>query len=437
MLLSYSQLVEEEIMDSLSGKKLLILGATPNEICVVERAKELGVYTIVTDYNTDHTVSPAKDAADEYWDVSWSDIDTLESLCREKQVDGIVAGYSEIRVDNLIKLCDRLGLPCYVRDDQLEITRNKDKFKEECRRFGIPVIREYNNLKDVCRFPVIVKPTDRAGSIGVSIANNQEEFEAAYAYAMEMSLKKKVIVEDYITDCTEFDVHYGIIGGNIFLLSSDDVIHAQMDEEEGKVIQSGWICPERFQDRYLVDVDPQMRKMIQNIGIQNGTIFFSGFVSNTGEFRFFECGFRLWGPQEYNYTERKGLVNYLDIYIMYALCGDCSRIVASKDINQDLKYVALWLYSKAGTIAQINGFQAVKSHPVCSQAILYGRINQVCSEDKAILSRLALFEFCSESPQELQDAVDFAYHNFKVIGANGEDMIYDRIPTEHIPTWWD
>ena len=49
----------------LSGKKLLILGAGAVETTLVYRAKELGIHTIVTDYNLDHRLSPAKDIADE------------------------------------------------------------------------------------------------------------------------------------------------------------------------------------------------------------------------------------------------------------------------------------------------------------------------------------------------------------------------------------
>ena len=46
------------------NKKLLILGATPNEIPVVKRAQELGAYVITTDYNKDYKLSPSSEKAD-------------------------------------------------------------------------------------------------------------------------------------------------------------------------------------------------------------------------------------------------------------------------------------------------------------------------------------------------------------------------------------
>lgn len=56
--------------ENIRQKKLLILGATANEIPLVKRAQKFGVHVIVTDYNFDHKLSPAKDVANEYWDIS-------------------------------------------------------------------------------------------------------------------------------------------------------------------------------------------------------------------------------------------------------------------------------------------------------------------------------------------------------------------------------
>ena len=55
--------------NTLKGKKLLILGGSSYMIDPVRKAKEMGVYTVVTDL---HGIDrcPAKLIADEYWDIS-------------------------------------------------------------------------------------------------------------------------------------------------------------------------------------------------------------------------------------------------------------------------------------------------------------------------------------------------------------------------------
>ena len=105
--------------------KILVLGATSNEISIVKRIQAMGMYAIVTDYHTDWHNSPAKYVADEAWNISWSDIPALMNRCIECGVKGVLAGYSEFRVSSMIDLCEALQLPCYINRQQLEITRDK------------------------------------------------------------------------------------------------------------------------------------------------------------------------------------------------------------------------------------------------------------------------------------------------------------------------
>lgn len=423
------------MMNRLKNKKILILGASVEEVSLVRRAQSFGIYTIVTDYYTDHAMSPAKDAADEAWDVSWSDLDTLERLCRENHVDGITAGYSEFRVENMIRLCERLDLPCYATMHQLDITRDKVKFKDECRKCGVPVVTEYASPAEVRQYPVIVKPVDRGGSIGISVANNAAELERAYAYAMEMSVCKQVIIEDFISDGTKFDSYYSIMDGEIQLLSTDDVINAEANGTE-RVVQSSWLFPSRYHAAYEERVDASLRRMIQDMGIQNGYIFFSGFYRPNGEFVFFETGFRLCGGHLYHYLERKGLVNNLDIFISHALTGNTQLVKRGPDTNPDLKCVTLNFYAKAGKIAKMSGISQIGQMEDCILTHINGRIGQECNEDRAILSKIAMFSFCSTDPRQLRADADEAYRLFATEGTHGEDMIYDRIHTSQIETWW-
>lgn len=424
-------------MISLKGKKLLILGANPVETTIVNRAKELGIYTIATDNNLDHSISPAKDLCDEYWDVSYSDIDKLEELCIKNHIDGIISGFSEIRVEYNIKLCERLGLPCYINMKQLEITRDKLKFKECCRESGVPVIKEFRSIEDVDSFPVIIKPTDRAGSIGVSVATNYKELVHAYNYAMEMSISKNVIIEEYIyKDCAnKFDVYYGIIDGEITFLGTDDVLNSEHNGFN-KVIQNGWVFPSNYEKQYLKSTDSALRNMIKNMGIKNGYIFFSGFSNNKQEFKFFECGFRLCGGHLYNYFPKLGYYSNMDLFLAYALCGDASSVLDDVRVGKPFKNVTINLYAKAGIIDKITGFEKLKSIPCCSFVLKHARIGQKCDDDKAILSKIGMAYFVSESSDELAHAVEQMYKYIKVVDKNGNNMIFDMVDPEKIRNWW-
>lgn len=419
----------------LQGKKLLVLGASSNETTLVKRAQSLGVYTIVTDYNQDYDISPAKKIADEAWDISWSDIDALEKKCLEAGVDGVTAGYSEFRVENLIKLCRRLNLPCYINEEQLEITRDKIRFKEECRKNGVPVVKEYSCVEEVDAFPVIVKPVDRAGSIGISVAQNMEQLQKAYAYAMDLSVCKRVIIEKYM-QARKIDVYYAVEDGKIQLISSCDTIGAKANGLD-KVTQSCWLYPMKEQRLYLEQVDPSIRRMIQNMNIQYGCIFFSGFFDENQTFTFFECGFRMEGAHQYNYVQKRGLFHFLDLFIWHALTGHTDAMERGQGVDEAMKCAVINFYAKEGKIREINGVEEIRRMEQCQLALVHGRIGQECRETSAILPKVAVFVLCDSSPQRLTEAAAFVYEKFALIGENGEDLIFDRMDVSQIVNWWD
>ena len=423
-------------MYNFSGKKLLVLGGATHEISLVTRAQEFGVHVIVADYHTDWTLSPAKKVADEAWNVSWSDLDTLERMCRENHVDGVLAGYSELRIDCMIGLCSRLNLPCYATTEQLEITRDKVKFKMECRKNGVPVVKEYASVAQVENYPVIVKPVDRAGSIGISVATNPQELDEAYRYAMEMSICKQVIIEDYISNGTKLDVYYQIADGRIRMVSSDDVINAK-DNGLERVVQSAWLLPSVHQQRFIEKVDANMQNMIRGMGIQNGYIFFSGFALPQDEFVFFECGFRLCGGHYYTFFDKLGAWNTLDLLICHALTGSTEQLKQNAEPNPNLKCATVNLYAKRGVIGDIGGMEQVRKMPDCGLALTIARVGQECRDDTAILSKLGIVHFFHESARKLGEDVRELYTLVSATDTQGNDMIYDRVDPREVCHWWD
>lgn len=413
---------------NLKGKKLLIIAGSIHEYDLVRRAKELGVYTIVTDYY-DIETSPAKKIADEYWDISWEDLDALEAKCREEHVDGVTAGYSESTVDRCIKLCARLGCPCYCTQEQLDILKDKKLFKNECRKYGIPVVKEYAAKEEVNNYPVIIKPVDRGGSIGVGVANNQAELESAYAYAMEMSYTKQVIIEDFIDWGNKFDVYYAVTNGNIWFLSTSDTINAKGNGFD-KVVQSGWILPSRYENPFLEKIDASVRKMIAGMGIQNGFLFFSGF-SDGDRFVFFETGFRLSGGHMYRFFEANGMPDIQDIFIQHALVGNSDGINL-KDSKIKKRALIMNFYAKGGKLTTLEGIDKIQSIPECGYAIPMCRPGTVCRQDKAILTKLGMVHLYSEDIEKIIESMERVNLLFSAQDDEGNDMVYDRMNREDI-----
>lgn len=299
-------------------RKLLILGATTNEIDVVKIAQKMGFYVIVTDSHENWNLSPAKYIANKAWNISWSDIPKLKEQCRKEKINGIIAGFSEFRVENMIMLCETLNLPCYITREQLNITRDKKKFKEMCRQFNIDTVKEYSNYNTDIVFPVIIKPVDRAGSIGINVAYNAGEYTNYLSQAIELSPSNNAIIEEFIKDGVKFDCMYEIHNGKIDYIDSCDTI--MLSNHKGhEVLQKAWVWPSRFSQLFQKQVDPKFRQLLKNgIGMHNGYCSISCFYRN-GKFMVFEAGFRLTGEHSFDYQRAKYGRSHLETIINHAM----------------------------------------------------------------------------------------------------------------------
>ncbi len=123
-------------------KKVLILGGITHMIEVVETAKKMGLYTIVTDNNVG---SPAKKFADKIYDINAADTEKLVDIVNREHIDGIFTAFDDIHTWNALKLCKKLNLPFYATNKNLAITSNKEKFKDFCQTFNVRIIEKYSS----------------------------------------------------------------------------------------------------------------------------------------------------------------------------------------------------------------------------------------------------------------------------------------------------
>ena len=414
-------------MSENSRKKLLILGANYTECDIVLRAKQLGYYTIVTDNHEDWSICPAKQIADEGWNISWSDIDKLYEKCVESQVAGVLAGFSEFRVENMIKLCAKLHVPCPLTMEQLDVTRDKIKFKEACKQFSIPCVKDYQ-LTDDIQFPVIIKPVDRAGSIGINIAYNQEELSEYYNYALSLSPTKRVIIEEYIEDGTKVDVYYFVEDGKPTLLGTSDTIMCE-GEEGAKILQKAWTFPSVFEEQYKKEVDGYIKGMLKGLGIEFGYATISMFYYHQ-HFYVFETGFRLSGDMSYNYYKAQTGKDYLDTIIRYTL-GDYQD-EGYKEIEQPICSVILNIFGKNGNVHEIKGLDQIKALPAVIAINTDIKNGDVIENETNVFKKIAMFTIASHNQEEVYRTTNAINEYFRVEDENGNDLVYERTTPEQL-----
>ena len=185
-------------------KKLMILGGARYALPVIKAAHELDAYVITADYLPDNI---AHQYSDEYCNVSITDREATLEAARERGIDGVISFACDPGVVTAAYIAEKMGLPSVGSFEAVSILQNKGRFRAFLTEhgFNVPTAKGYTGmeeaLQDTERFhwPVIVKPTDSAGSKGVSRVDDPAELKAAIEYALSFSRGKEFIVEDFIT----------------------------------------------------------------------------------------------------------------------------------------------------------------------------------------------------------------------------------------------
>ena len=208
-------------------KKLLLLGGLRYLLPVIEAAHKQGYYVITADYLPNNI---AHKYSDEYINVSITDKEAVLREAQKRNIDGVISFAVDPGVVTAAYVQNKMRLPSFGPYESIEILQNKDKFRKFLtdNKFTVPKAKGYSSkdsaLKDADNwdYPVIVKPTDSAGSKGVSRVDSSDELSVALEYAFDNSIKGHVIIEDFIEPqgCTSDSDSFSVNGEMKFITFS-------------------------------------------------------------------------------------------------------------------------------------------------------------------------------------------------------------------------
>ena len=414
-------------------KKLLILGGAFQHCKLVNEAKKLGIYTIVTD-NLPAEDSPAKQIADEFWMLNIYDIDGIIEKCKKECVDGVISGWLDPCQRPYTEICKRLNLPAYCDSKQVINMTDKIAFKAMCKKYGVDIIPDYT-LQDVANknvdFPVFVKPVDSRGSRGLTICNSYEELKKAIKLAESESSNGGVLIEKYMEKVNEFHVTYFFVNGEPYLVRGSDNYCGPKETGMDKVVSCA-IYPSRFLERYINGPHKNVVNMFKNCGIKNGPVFMQGFRDGD-KFRFFDPGIRFPGVDCELVIQKATGINYMKAMIDIALSGKCDIENANDcyKLNNMISAV-LYLNVRPGKIVNIKGDELIKNNPAVIAYLPRCKIGDTISWSYNVNQRFAELDILANSFDELVATMDLIQKNIFVEDENGENMIFNLFDLKRI-----
>lgn len=419
----------------LTGKKLLVLGGIQLICKLVKNAQSRGAHVIVADYLPD---SPAKKVADEAWLISTTDIDGLAHLCKENNVDGVMAGYDDFNIMNAAKLSDVIDRPFYATCNQVLNTMDKARFKELCRKTGVPSMPEFEMDENMSRvyldkimYPVIVKPVDRSGSIGISICYNEPELIQAYKKAKDLSRKGRIIIEKYVVS-DEIGVTYVLQNGEVYCCA----IHDRYMQEDGNKndvrISLSYVYPSKYSEKYMKEENQLVINMFKSIGMTQGTLFLQGCIED-GVCYFYEMGYRLSGAYQYELIQYLCGFNPMEMIVNYSLLGkEAEESIADKVNPLFEKAVAtISVLVRPGVIGKIIGLDVIEKSGWILENNLWATEGDEIKESYVGTQHQIIMRchVIGDNMDQLADNISNFYSTLKVLDTNGNNMILKTFDT--------
>ena len=265
-------------------KKLMVLGGSRYALPIIKTAHNLGIYVITCDYLPDNI---AHKYSDEYVNVSIIEKDAVLKAALERNIDGIISFACDPGVVSAAYVAEQMGLPFQCSYRVACILQDKGLFRQFLtdNGFNCPKAKRYDDrespLKEIDFFswPVIVKPTDSAGSKGVTRVDNPEDLPKAIDVALDGAHNGAYIIEDFLT----FEGYHSstdpfTVDGELrFVTYSDQLFDADADNP---YTPAYIIWPSTMKEAHQNILTNEIQRLMNLLGMKTGIYNIETCVAN-------------------------------------------------------------------------------------------------------------------------------------------------------------
>lgn len=273
-------------------KRLAIIGASYLQVPLIVRAKEMGLETHVFAWEKD---ADGKSIADYFYPISIIEKEIILKKCINLQICGICSIASDLASITVNYVANQMGLvgnsmEC-VRKSTNKYAMRKAFFHAKLPSPELILVKEGDILSDSSfDFPVIVKPTDRSGSRGITKVYQKDALLVAVKRALEESFERKALIEEF-AEGEEYSVEYLSYHGKHTFLT----VTKKYTTGEPNFIETGHLEPADLEE----DLIDKIRKITEDgldaLGVENGASHTELKVDANRDVKLIEIGARMGG----------------------------------------------------------------------------------------------------------------------------------------------
>ncbi len=272
--------------------KLAIIGASYLQLPLIKKAKQMGYETHVFAWEVGDV---GEKEADYFYPISIVEKKKILEKCIEIGISGICSISSDLAMVTVNYVAEKLGLVGNSIDSTLKST-NKYLMRQNLVNAGVPCprftlsdnISNFDSLE--LKYPIIVKPTDRSGSRGVTKLISNHGLRAAITAAKDVSFEKKVILEEYI-DGKEYSIECISYKGKHTLLA----ITEKFTTGSPNYIETGHFEPGITDTKIKNRIQEIVYKALDSLGVENGASHTELKINDNENIAIVEIGARMGG----------------------------------------------------------------------------------------------------------------------------------------------
>jgi biotin carboxylase len=283
---------------SAGAKRLLVLGAGPAQLGLLEAARERDLYVIAVDRDP---LAPGFRYADRRAIVSVEDEPAVDRLAAAERVDGLIAPGIDYPVAVAARVAEHLAIAHPLDSTTAQIATSKLRQRERFEEAGVPhaPYRVCASLEEVAGaaselgYPCVVKAPDLQGQKGLTLVAGPAELAGAFELARGLARGGVVLVERLVRGC-EVTVNGFSVDGRFHALTVTDRIVAELPSF-GVALEHVWPCD--LSAEQLSEVVDVAAAAARAVGVTDGPTYTQVLVEADGP-RVGELAARLGGGHD-------------------------------------------------------------------------------------------------------------------------------------------
>ena len=398
---------------------VLIMGGNIPHRELIKKIKGRGYYAILVDYLENPV---AKDVADLHIQESILDIEKVMEIAKKYKPKFIANLCVDRAMVPTAYVCEKLGIHNFVNYEQSLNVTDKCRMKQVFFDNEIKTTAFYSVTKDTdidslsLKYPVVVKPADASGSIGVKKVLDKDSLHAYLPKAFEISRSGGVVIEEFC-DYLEVSIDCFVQNNVIDIL----LVRQKMKKKsaDSLVYPLGSIILNKYPCNSGENIKRMARKVVDTFGLNNTPFFLQAFINKEGGLSMIEFGVRIGGGMSYQIIKSSTGFDIMDAAL------DCyeQKTATICYHKPECIYSTNYIFTNPGVFSHIEGYEDLVVDGIIDKFVTLAPRGHKSDGLVTSKNKTGYFFIHAENIHSLFDKTRYIVSKLEVKDENGEAIM--------------